>query len=178
EVASGGECIRRYDNKKPLPVVSPTKAATLALVLALLPLVGPSARAEGAAGLSRLAELHRAVGTARGPAKYVALRNLWSEWDQSDPDQIEEVLHEVATDATQTPPVRAYAGLLEAYARRRRGDLNGARGRLERLGYVGQWMMLGPFDNDGKAGFSTPYEPEADLALPLNLAHEYDGKDR
>jgi tetratricopeptide (TPR) repeat protein len=171
--------MRGYDNKKPLPPVSPPTNVTLACALALLSLLGPlpRARAEGPGSLSHLAELHRAVTAARGPAKYVALRNLWSEWDQSDPDEIEEVLHEVATDPTQTPPIRSYAGLLEAYARRRRGDLNGARGRIERLGYIGQWMLLGPFDNDGKTGFSTPYEPEADAAQPLNLAHEYDGKD-
>jgi transglutaminase-like putative cysteine protease/Tfp pilus assembly protein PilF len=138
----------------------------------------PRARADlPTSSLARLAELHRAVVTARGPAKYVALRNVWSEWDESDPNEIEEVLRDVASDGTETPPIRAYAGLLEAYARRRRGDLGGARARIERLGYVGQWMILGPFDNDGKAGLATQYEPETEMAQPLNLAHDYDGKD-
>jgi transglutaminase-like putative cysteine protease/Flp pilus assembly protein TadD len=163
----------------PLHLVSP-RTVTLSCVLALLPLVGLVSRAQADlpdSSLSRLAELRHAVTAASGPAKYVALRNIWSEWDESDPDEIEEVLHEVANDAAQTPPIRAYAELLEAYARRRRGDLGGARARIKRLGYIGQWMMLGPFDNDGKAGFSTQYEPEAEVAQPLNLAHEYDGKD-
>ncbi len=130
-----------------------------------------------ASSLTHLVSLHRGVTLARGPAKYVALRDVWSAWDESDPDEIQEVLHEVASDAAEAAPIRAYAGLLEAYARRRRGDLGGARARIEQLGYVGQWMMLGPFDNDGKAGFTTAYEPEAELGQPLNLAHDYDGKD-
>lgn len=138
----------------------------------------PRARADlPGSSLARLADLHRAVDAARGPAKYVALRNIWSEWDESDPTEIEEVLRDVANDRAETAAIRAYAGLLEAYARRRRGDLGGARARIEHLGYVGQWMILGPFDNDGKAGFATQYEPEAEMAQPLNLAHDYDGKD-
>ncbi len=161
-------------------LVRPSKAAAIACLLAVVPLWGPSRRALAdvpQSSLLRLTELHRAVLTAHGPAKYVALRDIWSEWDESDPDEIEEVLHEVASDQTQAPPIRAYAGLLEAYARRRRGDLGGARSRIKGLGYVSQWMLLGPFDNDGKAGFSTAYEPEAEMAQPLNLAHDYDGKD-
>jgi transglutaminase-like putative cysteine protease len=159
--------------------VSPSKTVILACALAL-PLAGLAPRAEAdlsASSLSRLAELHRTVTAAHGPAKYVALRAIWAEWDESDPDEIEEVLHEVATDGAQASPIRAYAGLLEAYARRRRGDLGGARARIDKLGYVAQWMMVGPFDNDGKAGFPTAYEPETEGTKPLNLAHEYDGKD-
>ena len=55
-------------------------------------------------------------------------------------------------DTRVTPPLRAYAGLLEAYARRRRGDLTGAKLRIKDLGFVGRWVVAGPFDNEGKAG--------------------------
>ena len=115
--------------------------------------------------------------SARGPFAYVALRKLWGEWDRSDPDEIEEILREVAGDPGVVAPIRSYASLLEAYARRRRGDLSGARAEIERLGYIGRWMVLGPFDNDGKVGFSAPFEPEAEPLAPLNLAHDYDGKE-
>ena len=54
-----------------------------------------------------------------------------------DPAEVEEVLHEVSVDAAEPAPIRAYAALLEAYARRRRGDLDGARTRIAGLGYVG-----------------------------------------
>ena len=55
------------------------------------------------------------------------------------------------------PGPRAYAGLLHAYSRLRRGDVASARERVRGLGYVNHWLLLGPFDNDGKAGFETAW---------------------
>ncbi len=136
---------------------------------------GDGAEAGGNGG--RLAKIHDEVRAARGPFAYVSLRKLWGEWDRSDPDAIEEILRETAGDPGQAAPIRSYASLLEAYARRRRGDLSGARAAIEDLGYIGRWMVLGPFDNDGKVGFSAPFEPEAEPLAPLNLAHDFDGKD-
>src|SRR5260370_21224925 len=88
-----------------------------------------------------------------------------------------EVLHEVGGDAGEPASLRVYAGLLEAYARRRRGDLNGARARIARLGYVSRWMLLGPFDNDGKTGLPARYEPAVQGVQPINLAHDYQRND-
>jgi tetratricopeptide (TPR) repeat protein len=162
-----------HDNvavKKPsLPV--------LLVVLIALGLSIADANAGPESRLPRLAKLRADVMAARGPLAYVALRKVWSEWDRGDPAEVEEALHEIAADGGAAPPVRAYAGLLEAYARRRRGDLDGARTRIARLGYVGRWMLLGPFDNDGKAGLAEAYEPEKELELPLDLTRDYDGKD-
>jgi tetratricopeptide (TPR) repeat protein len=117
------------------------------------------------------------AAAARGPQAYVALRRLWGEWDRGDPSEVEEVLHDVAADTGEPAPIRAYAALLEAYARRRRGDLDGARTRVARLGYVARWNVVGPFENDGKTGFDNVYEPEKDQGSPLNLTRDYDGKD-
>ncbi len=107
---------------------------------------------------------------------YLALRKVWSEWDRGDPGDVEETLHDVSLDTATPPPIRAYAGLLEAYARRRRGDLDGSRARIARLGYVGNWMVVGPFENDGKVGLEAAYDPEKEQELPLDLTHDYDGK--
>src|SRR6202142_1523201 len=147
----------------------------LALAIALVP--AAHARADVSERLPRLAKLHADVRAARGPLAYVALRKLWAEWDRGDPGEVEEALHEVASDAAEPAPVRAYAALLDAYARRRRGDLEGARIRIARLAYVGQWMMVGPFENDGKVGLDTQYDPEKEQDVPLKLAQDYDGKD-
>jgi tetratricopeptide (TPR) repeat protein len=121
--------------------------------------------------------MHSDVAAARGPLAYLALRKLWGEWDRGDPSEVEEVLHEVAIDAEEPAPVRAYAALLEAYARRRRGDLDGARTRIAHLGFVDRWMIVGPFENDGKAGFDSTYDPEKEEELPINLTRDYAGKD-
>ena len=95
-----------------------------------------------------------------------------------DPAEVEEVLRDVAADPRCRRPVRAYAGLLEAYARRRRGDLDGARARMASLGYVGAWMVVGPFDNEGKAGFERAVRPRgASASCRSSSAHDYDGKE-
>jgi tetratricopeptide (TPR) repeat protein len=127
--------------------------------------------------LPRLAKLRAEVAAARGPEAYVALRKVWGEWDRGDPSEVEEVLHEVSADAGAAVPVREYASLLEAYARRRRGDLEGAKSRVAALGFVGKWMGLGPFDNDGKVGLTAALDPEKELELPLDVTRDYDGKD-
>ncbi|MGO9839104.1 MAG: DUF3857 domain-containing protein [Polyangiaceae bacterium] len=156
----------------------PFRSVALTFVVAFAILASP-VRARGEVGdrLTSLARLRGDVASSRGPAAYVALRKVWSEWDRGDPTEVEEVLHEVAADRGSPAPVRAYAGLLEAYARRRRGDLEGAHSRIARLGYVGNWMLAGPFDNDGKAGLGAEYDPEKEQAVPLNLTRDYDGKE-
>ncbi len=158
-----------------------TKATPLflALLVAVVALAVPAAdaHADAADRLGRLAKLHAEVSAARGPEAYVAMRRLWGEWDRGDPTEVEEVLHAVATDRGEPAPLQVYAGLLEAYARRRRGDLDGARARIDRLGYVGKWMLVGPFDNEGKGGLATTFDPEQQLELPLDLTRDYDGKD-
>ncbi len=127
--------------------------------------------------LPRLAKLRAEAAASPAPLAYVALRRVWADWDRGDPAEVEEALHEVAGDGAVAAPVRAYAALLEAYARRRRGDLDGARARIARLGYVGTWMMVGPFDNDGKSGFGSVFDPEKEQQQPLLVTHDYAGKD-
>ncbi|MDP9151132.1 MAG: DUF3857 domain-containing protein [Myxococcota bacterium] len=155
-------------------------ALLVALALAFSLVVAthvPAARGDVVMRLPRLVQLRAEVASARGPRAYLALRSIWAEWDRGDPGAVEELLHDVAVDPSEPPPLREYAGLLEAYARRRRGDIDGARVRIARLGYIADWMIVGPFDNDGKTGFTTAYDPETEQDAPLNLTRDYDGKD-
>src|SRR5690242_19905441 len=71
--------------------------------------------------LPRLRRLSDEVVRGGMPLGYVPLRQIWSDWDQGDPQEVEESLHSIAGDARVAPPLRVYSGLLEAYARRRRG---------------------------------------------------------
>ncbi len=148
-------------------------------------LLGPAPReADAAVGarlgerLDKIAKLHEAARSARGPLVYTALRALWQEYDQGDPAELEEAIEDLSRDRAIAPAARAYAGLLGAYSRRRRGDFDGARARVTALGYVGQWLVVGPFDNEGKAGFERAFGPEQDLKEPLSFGRTYDGKER
>ncbi len=128
--------------------------------------------------LGLLRQMESEVLGAHGPTAYAALRKLWLQWDQGDPADVEEVLASVTANPTLSPPTRAYAGLLQAYARRRRGDLDGARAKIQSLGFVERWMVIGPFDNEGKTGLLMPYGPEEDRQAAPNLLRAYDGKER
>ncbi|HEU4537629.1 MAG TPA: hypothetical protein VFS00_26095, partial [Polyangiaceae bacterium] len=149
--------------------------AAVVLGAAVLPTVAPAAplRALDPVVVAASAE----AKSAKGAAAYVALRRAWRRWDQIEPAQIEEAFHSVEVDPKVAPPVRAYAGLLGAYARRRRGDLEGSQRRVRELGYLSQWLVLGPFDNEGGEGLGASFGPERDLEAPL-AGKSYAGKER
>jgi tetratricopeptide (TPR) repeat protein len=137
------------------------------------------ARAEPAAAIDgRVARAAANARTTSGVATYAALREVWRQWDQVDPAQVEAAIAAIAADGQVAAPARVYAGLLDAYARRRRGDLDGARRRLRALGMIDRWLIVGPFDNEAKASLATPFGPEEDLAGPLSLTQAYEGKER
>lgn len=52
------------------------------------------------------------------------------------------------------------------------GDAAKAEETYEKLGYVKDWLVIGPFDNKEKVGFNAVYPPETEV----DLAKEYDGK--
>ncbi len=125
-------------------------------------------------------DLERAAAAwpkATGAATYTALREVWQQWDRADPAQVEEVLREASERPSLSPPLRAYAELLVAYARLRRGDAYDAQKRIAALGYVDRWLILGPFDNTGKTGFDVAQGPELELKEPLAWERAYAGKD-
>ncbi len=125
-----------------------------------------------------LVEATTRLRTARGPEVYTALRAVWDTWDRADPATVEEALELAARDPRLDPPARAYAGLLVSYARLRRGDVASATARIRSLGYVDHWLVLGPFDNDGKVGLEKEYAPEGDFGAPLVPGRAYSGKER
>ena len=103
---------------------------------------------------------------------------LWRTWDRADPTQIEVAIDGVADASTTPAPVRVYAELLSAYARRRRGDFDGSVAKVAKLGFVGRWMALGPFDNENKEGLARAFAPDQELGEPIVPGRAYDGKER
>lgn len=128
--------------------------------------------------LPKLSKLAEDVARGGMPLGYVPLRQIWTEWDQGDPADVENTLLDVIADKRVAEPLRVYASLLEAYARRRRGDLAGARSQVNDLGFVGRWIVTGPFDNEGKAGLDRAFGPEEEIRDALSMSRTYEGKER
>jgi len=149
-----------------------------AIVAAALLLIGlPGAAAEPTTSLVVQRALER-VKAAHGASVYTELRGLWETWQTEDPQEVEAGLRWAEDNASLTAPTRAYARLLEAFARRRRGDLRGARATLDELGYVPTWTLVGPFDNEGKAGFNKEFEPEMNMGAAPLAGRAFEGKER
>jgi len=126
-------------------------------------------------------DLLRALETldrADGPEGYAALDRIWGLWDRAQAEHIEEALLGASNSLKLGWETRAYAGLLSAFARARRGDQKAAAERIRALGYVSSFLFVGPFDNEGKAGLETAYEPETELLQPVTPGKAYTGKER
>lgn len=119
-----------------------------------------------------------ALEKARGLEGVVLLRELWAHWDEVDPALVESALRLASADSKRPAIERVYASTLDAFARLRRGDVKRAREMFSELGYITDWLLLGPFDNEGKAGFETPYGPEDELSAAIVPGRAYSGKER
>jgi tetratricopeptide (TPR) repeat protein len=153
------------------------KFVALALC-ALLVGFAPEARAGDGRFHPALAEALAHLDSARGPEAYTALREVWDTWDRAAPEQVEEALLAAERDTHRAAPVRAYAGLLVAYARTRRGDLDTAKKKIDSLGFVRRWLTVGPFDNEGKKGLATEFGPETELDSAIVPGRAFSGKER
>ncbi len=140
-------------------------------------LFAPHARANGPFHPA-LSEAVTDLDGAKGPAVYTALRSIWSTWDRADPTHVEEALLDAAQNRRLSAPARTYASILSAYARIRRGDLAAARKKVRDLGFVSHWLVVGPFDNEGKNGLATELGPEAELDQTIVPGRAYSGKER
>ena len=115
---------------------------------------------------------------AQGLAGYVALRRIWQAWEDADPRKVEEALLVAAEDPARPEALRAYARSLTAYARVRRGDRVSAEATFRDLGFLTNWMVVGPFDNEGKSGFDQEFEPDVQPAAAIVPGQAYSGKER
>ena len=66
--------------------------------------------------------------------------------------------------------------IVGAYARRRRGDLDGARAKIRAAGVVDKWLVLGPFDNEGKEGLDHVFAPEQEFGEAIDPMRPYQAK--
>jgi tetratricopeptide (TPR) repeat protein len=119
-----------------------------------------------------------ALDRAQGPEAYAAVDRIWTLWDRADAAHVEEALLSASENKQLGADARAYAGVLASFARARRGDQKAATFRVKELGYVSNFLVVGPFDNEGKAGLDQVFEPEAELSAPITPGRAYTGKER
>ncbi|HSC87388.1 MAG TPA: DUF3857 domain-containing protein [Polyangiaceae bacterium] len=164
-----------------------TGALALAVLLtsAAFASAGPPAAGRPAAGGAvavtpeqDLLDDQLAFERAKGLEARLWLREIWDHWEDVDPRQVEAALELARSSTRHDAPTRVYASVLAAYGRIRRGDLATARRTFREAGFVDQWLVLGPFDNEGKAGLARDEVPDREAATPIVGGRAYSGKER
>ncbi|MCS6856562.1 MAG: DUF3857 domain-containing protein [Sandaracinaceae bacterium] len=105
----------------------------------------------------------------------VPLLRLWRAYPSVRPAFLKERLEAIAHDQRLLPAIRLYAQQLLGRLALRMGDLEGSRQTFEALGYIRTWRVIGPFDNEGKAGFAREEAPERQQMEAPDLDAEYQG---
>jgi tetratricopeptide (TPR) repeat protein/transglutaminase-like putative cysteine protease len=159
------------------------------LVLWLLCLPGlagaapPPANPFAAEVQERLERLRREAGRPEAVVALLGVLDPWDHgrqadlWDYAPAAAIEALLREAAGPRSH-PLVRARAELLLAVAADRRGDAAEAARRRAAVGLITEWLVAGPFDNEGRGGYAAAAPPEAEAAGPTPMQARYAGKDR
>ncbi len=139
---------------------------------------GQPSRPEEALEAAQL-KYQRAKSTPTGQLEaYLALHEIWDAWSYMDPLRVEEALKLAAEDPKQPAALSHYARRLVAYARMRRGDLTSVQNFFASSGYVTDWLAVGPFDNEGKAGFTQLFGPDDHPEDPIIPGRAFSGKER
>jgi transglutaminase-like putative cysteine protease/tetratricopeptide (TPR) repeat protein len=154
-------------------------AATLALLTTLsLLLTAASASAENPVDLENHKLAERALKAASDPRGVLPLLELWDNWDRSTPKLLVDELDHLAKQASLPGPRRVLIETLRAQAKLRLGDPSAVAQRFEQLGYVTQFRVIGPFDNEGKRGFDTETPVEQKRMEAPDLQATYPGRER
>jgi cellulose synthase operon protein C len=145
----------------------PAPSLAFALLLLCAPLAAP-ASPKGSAGPSLeearaaalLARIGKELATPQALADLLRLEELRD--DLTDPASLASAYARFAKSAAARPDVRALAQLLEAQLLLAQGQVPQARAAAGRLAMVRSWSLIGPFDNEGRAGLAAVYPPETD----------------
>ncbi len=114
--------------------------------------------------------LHEDRRSPRAAAHLAELAGL--EAESGDLSRLATACAVISGEPQALPEVRAMARLQLAGIERARGNLQRHVNHLRRLGFVTQWRVVGPFDDEGKRGFETVHPPERALELEAS----YPGK--
>ncbi len=112
------------------------------------------------------------------PEAVVPLLGIEDLWERvRDRSALLSVVQKAASGRAQ-PEVRARASFIEAELEDRLGHSDEAAKLRDALGLITKFWIVGPFDNEGKAGHAAVYQPEKELAQPLDPKARFAGKER
>ncbi len=104
--------------------------------------------------------------------------SIFKLWDAVGPQPVMRTLKQIIALPQTSRRVREQARHFLALGMIMQGDIKGAEASYAQRGFLNQWLVVGPFDNDGGTGFHTPFPPEQTAALPLDAKKILSGKDR
>ncbi|MDI7267689.1 MAG: DUF3857 domain-containing protein [Myxococcota bacterium] len=131
----------------------------------------------GVAGRARRAVLD-AVAAPGDAAAVEALLRLRRARQFMAPAEFDALLSGLSRVRSPHP---SFAGLLrftEAGSTLRREGVAAAAPLFAAQGFVRDWIVVGPFDNEGRGGIGRAYPPEIEQADPRMPERSYQGKDR
>lgn len=114
----------------------------------------------------------------RSPRGAVPLLRLMRNWDEATPAHTTALLDKLSRDHRLPPERRIYARILLAEAREQIGVDAPNRSGLDAVGFIRNWRVIGPFDNEGKAGFDQETPPEQARMQAPDLSVTYPGRER
>ncbi|WP_434387348.1 DUF3857 domain-containing protein [Melittangium boletus] len=156
------------------PRLAPRPSAPWLATLLLLacPLTGLAAPTDTSVNEARQeAELAQSLANSpRGAAHLLRLQSFEQELEDLTP--LAKTYAEVAGRSRTDPHTRATAQFLLMDLERARGRTTRAAEVREGLGFVGDYYVVGGFENEGKSGCDTDFGPEA---ASLDLSARYPG---
>ena len=151
----------------------------LASVLALFVLHDSHSRANSQPYDSLLEALaKKVVNAAQAPEAELALLDLWHHWEDASPGKAHALLLQLAKEPKLGPTLQARVEWLLAHSKERMGESGALGAARDSLGFVRQVQVLGPFDNEGKAGFDRPFPLEAEAGKTPDFTRVWEGKER
>lgn len=118
----------------------------------------------------------RTIAGGSRPEGILPLLSLFAEQSRADPSVFRAELARVAGARAVREDRRALARWMQAIAQAQGGDRPGASEAIRRLGFVRDFQIIGPFDNEGEAGFhaTVPAEDARSGEFPFDV--RFDGK--
>ena len=106
------------------------------------------------------------------------LFEIWSMWDLVTPEDMIYALERIFEASSGSFRLRSRVEEMLRLSMIRTGDLDDAKKAYASSGFIDRWLIVGPFDNEGKTGFERKFEPEEETGCAPDFRTAYAGKHR